>query len=45
MFHDTSRYRAETGNDNADLISALDKIDCRGRLEFPYSRGFRVVGE
>lgn len=45
MFHDTSPHRmaSGTGSDNAALNEALDGVSSRGHIEFPYSRGFRVV--
>jgi len=43
MTHDTSRLRsASGGNENSDLNEALDALDVKGSIEFPFSRGFRV---
>ena len=43
MFHDTSRYRAETFDSNQELIDAVEQISATGGFEFPFSRGFRLL--
>jgi hypothetical protein len=46
MFHDTSRLRAQSLPDSysADMIEGLDELSLgKEWLEFPYSRGFRIL--
>jgi hypothetical protein len=49
-FHDTSRLREQTlnipGEPQDEYVKALDEIEqkyCRGGIEFPFSRGLRVM--
>ena len=44
MFHDTSIHRRDScADDNRELTDYVAKLETKGQLGFPFSRGFHVV--